>query len=101
MVTVAGHPTGTEERTFELTAVAPPTPLLKYQLLFDDLGERRPGNAAILYLQAVLLLGPDASEQANKALEAYAAKDMKTFAELADSLGRKALFQQLELAVRS
>jgi hypothetical protein len=87
-------------RTFELTAVAPPTPSLKYQLLFDDLGERRPGNAAILYLQAALLLGPDAPEQANKALDAYEAKDMKAFAERADSLHRGTLFQQLELAAR-
>ena len=31
--------------TFELTPIAPPTPALKYQLLFDDALDRRPGNA--------------------------------------------------------
>jgi len=87
-------------RTFELSPVAPPTPALKYQLLFDDLGDRRPGNAAILYLDSILLMGPDTKDKAQKALDAYAAKDDKTFDALADSLELPSVFQELDLAGR-
>src|SRR6184192_4141825 len=79
-------PKKTEARTFELTPVAPPTPALKYQLLFDDLGDRRPGNAAILYLDAILLMEPNAKDQAQKALDAFEARDAKTFDSLADAI---------------
>lgn len=87
-------------RTFELTAVAPPTPALKYQLLFDDLGDRRPGNAAILYLDSILLMGPDTKDKAEKALDAYVARDNKTFDALADALELPSVFQELDLAGR-
>jgi len=87
-------------RTFELTAIAPPKPALTYQLRFDDLTERRPGNAAILYLEAVLLLGPDANDKATKALAAFDAADMKSFDALADALNQPALFEELDLAGR-
>src|SRR5688572_9891910 len=60
-----------ELRSFEIAPVAPPTPALKYQLLFDDSADRRPGNAAILYLQAALLLGAPTEEKSEQALEAY------------------------------
>ena len=86
-------------RTFEITPAAPPAGM-KYQLLFDDLGDRRPGNAAILYLDAILLMGPEAQAKADKALEAYDAKDMKTFDSLADSLNLFGMFQELDLAGR-
>jgi hypothetical protein len=33
-------------------------------LLFDDLADRMPGNAAILYLDAILLMGPEAKKKA-------------------------------------
>jgi hypothetical protein len=89
-----------DTRTFELTPVAPPTPALKYQLLFDDLGDRRPGNAAILYLDSILLMGPEAKEQAQKALEAFEAKDGKAFASIADSIKAETMFQELDLAGR-
>lgn len=92
-----GHP---DERTFELTPTAPPRPAMKYQLLFDDMVDRRPGNAAILYLDAVLLMGPDAKTKAEKALAAFDAKDMKTFDSLADSLEQPPLFDELDLAAR-
>src|SRR5580658_10364527 len=81
-------------RTFELTAVAPPTPALKYQLLFDDLGERRPGNAAILYLDSILLLPQDTQDQAKKALDAYSSGDLKTFDTLADSFADHSVFEE-------
>ena len=89
-----------ETRTFELTAVPPPTPALKYQLLFDDIGDRRPGNAAILYLDAILLMGPDTKDKAGDALAAYDAKDLKKFDALADSLDLPNVFDELDLAGR-
>ncbi len=64
---------------FELTPTAPLAPALKYQFLFRDAFERRPGNAAILYMYATLLMGPDARDKAEKALEAYDAKNMAQF----------------------
>src|SRR3954453_11829970 len=70
-------------RTFELTPVGPPQPAMRYQLLFDDLDQRRPGDAAVLYLQAALLMAPGTAEDAEKALEAYDAGDFKRFEALA------------------
>ena len=92
-------PTG-DVRSFELTAVAPPQPALKYRLLFDSLPEQSPGNAALLYMQAILIMGNGPSEQADKAIDAYDAKDLKTFASLADALDPPGLFQVLDLAAR-
>src|SRR5690348_3527032 len=89
-----------QTRTFELTPTAPPAPALKYQLLFDDLTDRRPGNAAILYLDSILLMGPDSQSKAEKAIEAYDAKDIQTFDSLADSLDLPGMFQELDLAGR-
>ncbi|HSZ55194.1 MAG TPA: hypothetical protein VK797_06005 [Tepidisphaeraceae bacterium] len=87
-------------RKFELTAVAPPAPALKYQLLFDDQSARRPGNAAILYLDSILLMGPDAKQKAEQALNAFDANDMKTFDSLAAALDTAPLFEELDLAAR-
>src|SRR5881392_3398043 len=72
-------------RTFELTPVAPPQPAMKFQLLFDDLDQRRPGDAAVLYLQTALSLGEGTAGEAQRAVEAYEAGDHKTFDALADS----------------
>ena len=92
--------TADDTRTFELTAVAPPTPALKYQLLFDNASDRRPGNAAILYLQSILIMGSETKEKAQQALEAYHSDDMARFNKLADALQHPALFDELELAGR-
>ncbi|HEY4232320.1 MAG TPA: hypothetical protein VGM76_02755 [Lacipirellulaceae bacterium] len=89
-----------EVRSFELTPTAPPAPALKYRLLFDDAVDSRAGNAAILYLQAVLLMGADGQEKADQALKAYDEKDMARFNELADSLEKPEVFGELELASR-
>jgi hypothetical protein len=86
-------------RSFELNPVAPPTPALKYQLLFDS-SDRYPGNAAIVYMQAILFLRADTPEKAEKALDAYEAKDLKTFNSLADSLDLPSLFEELDVAGR-
>src|SRR5579872_4457770 len=87
-------------RKFELTAVAPPTPALKYQLLFDDSLDCLPGNAAILYFDSILLMGQDARDKAARAIDAYDAGDMSRFSSLADSLNNDSLIQELELAAR-
>lgn len=88
-------------RSFELTAVAPPTPAMKYQLRYTDLADRLPGDAVVLYLDAVLLMGPDAGPNASKALDAFEAHDTKTFGELApDAANRATVFQELDLAAR-
>src|SRR5450755_4249616 len=87
-------------RSFELTPTAPPVPALKYQLLYDNLAERRPGNAAILYLDAVLMMGADAKEKAGQAMELRASKNKQAFNQLADSLVLPNVFQELELAAQ-
>jgi hypothetical protein len=89
-----------DEQVFELTPVAPPAPTLKYQLLFDDQSARRPGNAAILYFDAILLMGPDAKQKAEQALNAFDAGDYKTFDSLAAALDIAPLFEELDLAAR-
>jgi hypothetical protein len=88
-----------EIRAFELTATAPPTPAMKYTLLFP-FADRRPGNAAPLYADAVMLMGAGANETAQKALDAREAKDLKAFAKLADSLELKTMFDELDDAGR-
>jgi hypothetical protein len=95
--------TGTDNldmQRFELTPTAPPSPALKYQFLFRDAFERRPGNAAILYMYATLLMGPDAEDKADKALEAYDGKNMARFNNLADSLENHSVLEELDLAGR-
>src|SRR3954466_15142914 len=58
-----------EVRSFEVTPVAPPTPAMKYHLMFT-FDQRLPGNAAMTYAGAVMLLRPDSNETADKALAA-------------------------------
>lgn len=87
------------ERSFELTPVAPSTPALKYQLTYDDLADTLPGNAAILYLDAILLMGSEGRQKIDKALEAEG-KDPATFDRLADELDLPSVMQELELAAR-
>jgi hypothetical protein len=89
----------TDKKSFDITPAAPPTPALKYQLMFDDAGDRIPGNAAILYLDSVLLLNAEKREQIHNAVEAYAA-DKKVFSSIADSIEATAALKEVELAGR-
>src|SRR4051794_32100270 len=73
-----------DKKAFELTPMAPPSPALKFQLMFDDAGSRLPGNAAILYLDSVLLLDADTREKIRNAYEAYDT-DKKVFGSRADA----------------
>src|SRR3954468_4175218 len=86
-------------RTFELTPVPPPTPALKHHLLFTY-DERIPGNAALPYLQATLLLAPDSNEKAQRALDALDAKDEAGFTAAADSIDLPSMLDELDVAGR-
>ena len=88
-----------DKKSFELTPVSPPSPALKYQLMFDDAGNRLPGNAAILYLDSVLLLGADTREKIQNAYEAYNT-DRKVFGSIADSIDATSVLKEVELAGR-
>src|SRR5436309_1365652 len=88
-------------RSFELNAVAPPTPAMKYQLRYINFADRLPGAGVVLYLASGLLLGPDAGPNASKALDGFAAHDMTAFMKLAgDAADRTTVFQELDLAAR-
>jgi hypothetical protein len=97
--TTQSSPSQADVRTFDLTPTPPPVPALKYELLYDTLADRSPGNAAILYMQTTMLLGPTA-DTAQKALEAYDANDLETFDKLAAELDKPAVFKNLDLAAR-
>lgn len=90
----------TEQLDLEVTPAAPPTPAMKYQLLFENLADRRPGNAAITYLQATLLVGTDTPAKVDKALDAYEAKDFKAFDASVESINAQSLMQVLNVAAR-
>jgi hypothetical protein len=97
---MAQTPLKPEVQAFELTPVAPPTPALKYQLLFQNAYDRHPGNAANLYLEAALLTDEKETDQANTALDKYAAGDMAGFNSMADAFDRPELMREFELAGR-
>ncbi|MGA2585119.1 MAG: hypothetical protein ABSG31_17740 [Tepidisphaeraceae bacterium] len=84
-----------DTQTFELDAIAPPTPALKYQLMFDPV-DSTSGNAAMAYTQAVLLLDKDAATDIPAALQA----GDDTFDALAQSVYTKnqRVFTTLEIA---
>jgi tetratricopeptide (TPR) repeat protein len=86
-------------RTFELTPVAPPTPVLKYSFQYPYV-ERIPGNAAPLYLDAVLLMKPGTQDKANKAIDAYFDGDFKTFEQFAEDLDVPAVWMEIDQAGR-
>jgi hypothetical protein len=94
-----------DRRTFELHPVAPPTPALKYQLLYEP-ALRRPGNAAIEYLQAASMLGPDIYEKLEKAIGSQGTPGLAdgdaTAQGIADELisQNKTAFQFLDTAAR-
>lgn len=88
-----------QEESFQLTAVAPPTPAMKYQLLYQKAYEKNPGNAATLYMDALLMVAPEELDLADKALDKYDAGDKAGFNSLAaDKLDRPGLMRELELA---
>jgi len=87
-------------RAFELTPTPPPVPALKYELLYDVVADRVPGNAAIIYIQTAILMGNESRDQALAALEAYEANDLEKFNALAEKVNRQAIFKNLDLAAR-
>lgn len=85
--------------SFTLNAVAPPTPAMKYAFSFDA-ADSISGNAAILYLDSVLLMGPNAADKADTALQAHDSGNSYRFDSLADSLKNQSLLDELTLAGR-
>src|SRR3954449_810072 len=79
---------GPETKSFEITATPPPVPALKYELLYDILSERIPGNAATLYMQTAMMMGVESPKVASDALEAYEANDLEKFDKLAEKIDR-------------
>lgn len=63
-------PSHAERRDFEVTAAAPELPALKYQLTFDST-QLLPGNAAPVYLQALLMLSEVDEHTIDGALDAH------------------------------
>jgi hypothetical protein len=92
-------------RTFELSPRAPSTPVMNYELRYDNPFERRAGNAAVQYLDAIIILrrdgGGDKMDKVDDAMEAYTKGDMATFDKLADAVNIPGLFPILDLAARS
>jgi len=87
-------------KSFELTPTPPPVPALKYELLYDVLTDRIPGNAAILYIQTALLMGTESPKLALEALDAYEANDLEKFDKLAEKIDRPQIFKNLDVAAR-
>jgi hypothetical protein len=85
-------------RTFELVPVAPPTPVLKYELLYRW-GDRRPGNAAIQYMTATELMNDAYIKKIDDAGDAYDRKQ-SNFEALAAALDRPNIYALLELGGR-
>ena len=95
---VKGQPAPSGDiQTFELRAVAPPVPALKYQLVFDSV-DSTPGNAAMAYTQAALLLDKDAAADIDKAMHAGDA-DFDALAQLIYTKSER-VFAALEVAGR-
>jgi|GEM_PF-5800136 len=86
-------------RTFDLTPTPPPSPALKYQLLFDP-ADRHPGNAALLYSQAELLFSADLSKLVSDTDDASFEKDQTQFNLLAEKCQAPGIISLLDLAAR-
>ena len=69
------------------------------QLMFDGAGDRISGNAAILYLDSVLLLNAETRDKIHNAVEAYDT-DKKAFGSIADSIEATSALKEVELAGR-
>src|SRR4051812_36294266 len=74
-----------EVREFTINPVAPPEPALKYRLLFAPL-DRTPGNAATAYMQAAMLITPEADQLQDKSMDARGAGNEGAFYEAAMQL---------------
>jgi hypothetical protein len=86
--------------SFQLTPVAPPTPAMKYHLLYHQDYQRIPGNAAPLYMDAMLMATPDDLKMAEKALDSYAAGDVTGFDTEVDKIDVHLILRELDLAGR-
>jgi len=88
-----------ESFDFELSPVAPPTPVLKYHFLFRY-AERRQGNAVIPILTATNLVGVELTKKTDDAEEAFE-QNRSDFQSLAKKAESPAIMALLDLAGRS
>jgi hypothetical protein len=86
-------------RSFELTATPPPVPALKYHLVFDPM-ERRPGNAALLYAQAMLLVSNKFFDEVDHAIDLSRGPDTAAFLAAATELDILDLAKLIDLGGR-
>lgn len=97
----AAAPSNIDALTFDIHPIAPPTPALKYRLLFDPVDRFR-GNAALTYMQATMLIAPEQDKLREAALDALERKDEKAFNESATELLSRThgVFDELDVAGR-
>ena len=88
-----------DKKTFEITPTAPPTPALKYQLLFDNYTARRPGNAAI-FITALMFQSDAVNGEIDATLEAYNKGNDDAIRHCSVDLNRPAVLNELDLAAR-
>lgn len=91
-----------DRRVFDVRAIGPAVPALKYEFAVDPL-DRRDGNAAILYLQAGLLVNSDMEDVVDNANDNYTMyhKSPANDRRLLDLISsNKPLFELLNAAAR-
>jgi hypothetical protein len=93
---VSGECTADEVQDFVITPSAPPTPALKYKLLFDST-QRQPGNAAVYYEQAMEFSDEKLYDQVEKATDELQRGDERDFMSIMGSvLPRDGMMDKIE-----
>jgi hypothetical protein len=97
----AAPPDTVDVRTFEIRPLAPPSPALKYRLLFDPV-EQFHGNAALALMQATMFVEPEIDKLRETCLDDLNNKDEKAFHEHATQLVAQCgkIFDELDVACR-
>src|SRR5208282_2936799 len=66
----AGHEVRADDvQNFTIAPTAPPTPALKFKLMFDST-ELQPGNAAVYYMQAMMFGNDNLYKEVQEAMDA-------------------------------
>jgi hypothetical protein len=99
--TRAAAPSTADILSFDIHPVAPPTPALKYRLLFDPV-DRFHGNAALTYMQATMFIEPEQDKLRETCIDDLTNKNDKAFHEYAMQLVAQAgkIFDELDVAGR-
>ena len=84
-----------DNREFLITTTAPPTPALKFKLMFA-VNERQPGNAALFYMQATMFINDNVDKDVDKATNARDSRDDPTFKKIMASYVDSFIMQKIE-----